>query len=54
MLEVERCSEFSPVKNAPGAPKDSPITAREDLYRYHWQLLSAAGAKVLDSQGKEQ
>jgi len=35
ILLVERESEFSPLKNAPGAPKDSPETCREDLSKFN-------------------
>jgi UDP-N-acetylglucosamine/UDP-N-acetylgalactosamine diphosphorylase len=40
-LEVERASEFSPVKNARG--EDSPATARADLCRLHGSWVEAAG-----------
>ncbi len=52
MLEVERGDEFSPVKNALGSIKDSPNTAREDLYRLHHHQVCAAGGRIVDAQGK--
>ena len=41
VLEVERASEFSPVKNASG--EDSPERARADISRLHARWLEAAG-----------
>jgi UDP-N-acetylglucosamine/UDP-N-acetylgalactosamine diphosphorylase len=40
-LEVDRASEFSPVKNARG--EDSPATCRADLCRLHGSWVQAAG-----------
>jgi UDP-N-acetylglucosamine/UDP-N-acetylgalactosamine diphosphorylase len=40
-LEVERASEFSPVKNKSG--EDSPDTTRADLCRMHAEWVRAAG-----------
>lgn len=45
-LEVERSSEFSPVKNAPGSGEDCPETARLDLMVEGQRWLQKAGAKV--------
>jgi UDP-N-acetylglucosamine/UDP-N-acetylgalactosamine diphosphorylase len=44
VLEVERASEFSPVKNASG--EDSPERARADISRLHARWLRAAGLEV--------
>lgn len=44
-LEVDRKSEFSPVKNAPGSAEDSPDTARHDLLDEGRRWLLAAGAQ---------
>jgi UDP-N-acetylglucosamine/UDP-N-acetylgalactosamine diphosphorylase len=47
---VPRFGNFSPVKNAPGAgSKDSPDTARADLYEYHKYLVKNAGGLVEDN-----
>ncbi|CAG0880493.1 unnamed protein product [Darwinula stevensoni] len=49
--EVERESEFSPVKNADGqAIKDTPSTARRMLYSLHQSYLIKAGATILPSE----
>ncbi len=50
VLEVLRGAEFSPVKNAPGAAKDTPATAREDLCRVHHRWLLEAGGRVSSDQ----
>lgn len=44
-LEVERSSEFSPVKNGPGSAEDCPETARNDLMSEGRTWLLNAGAK---------
>ncbi len=51
VFEVLREEEFSPVKNAPGAAKDTPASAREDLLRVHHRWLLEAGGRVTDEQG---
>ncbi|KAG0257340.1 UDP-N-acetylglucosamine pyrophosphorylase [Mortierella polycephala] len=43
-LEVERFSEFSPMKNASGL--DSPHTSRRDLERLHIRWIEEAGGHV--------
>ena len=43
ILEVERGSDFSPVKNAPGAATDSPDTAREMIMLEHREWVESAG-----------
>jgi UDP-N-acetylglucosamine pyrophosphorylase len=35
LLEARREEEFAPVKNAPGAPSDSPDTARRAILQLH-------------------
>ena len=47
VYEGERCEEFAPVKNAPGAASDSPDTARAMLSEQAMRWLSAAGATVV-------
>ena len=46
VLQISRADEFSPVKNAPGAPDDSPVTARAMVLDAHRRWLAAAGAVV--------
>ncbi|KAL5519530.1 UAP1 [Sanghuangporus vaninii] len=46
VFEGARAEEFSPLKNAPGAPAgDSPETSRRDLLAQQRRFLEAAGAK---------
>ena len=51
VLQITREAEFSPVKNAPCAPDDSPDTARALISTLHAGWLAAAGATVEDQQG---
>ncbi len=44
LLEVDRCFEFSPIKNAAG--EDSPATAQRDLGELYAGWLEKAGVKV--------
>ena len=46
MLEVLCEDEFSPLKNGPGADKDSPATARIALMDLHYRQLVAAGVPI--------
>ena len=46
VLEGPRDEEFSPVKNAPGNPKDSPDSARAMLTAQCKKWLTAAGIEV--------
>lgn len=50
-LQVERDDEFAPVKNAPGAPSDSPDTARALLSAWARRKLEGAGARVGEGEG---
>jgi UDP-N-acetylglucosamine/UDP-N-acetylgalactosamine diphosphorylase len=50
VLEGERSMEFSPVKNAPGNPVDSPDSARSMLSALHKGWITSAGATVVDGE----
>ena len=48
VLEVIREEEFSPLKNAPGASKDTPEMARDALCNLHYQYIITSGGKFKD------
>lgn len=48
-MQVERTEEFAPIKNATGAPTDSPDTARALINALHRGWLAAAGATISGS-----
>ena len=52
VLEGSRDEEFSPVKNPPGQPKDSPDSARAMLTAQSKKWLRAGGIKVVDGPGQ--
>ncbi len=52
MLEVIREQEFSPLKNAPGAAKDTPEMARDALSNLHYEYIINSGGKFKDDNGE--
>ncbi|XP_072287800.1 UDP-N-acetylhexosamine pyrophosphorylase-like protein 1 [Pyxicephalus adspersus] len=50
-FEVIREEEFSPLKNADTAEKDTPTTARRSLLWQHYRWAVKAGAKFRDARG---
>jgi len=51
VFEVAREEEFSPLKNADGASRDTPTTARRSLLAQHRRWALAAGASFSDEHG---
>ncbi len=49
VVEVSAQEHFAPVKNAPGAKKDTPEHARRAIVELHRRWLRQAGAQVADS-----
>lgn len=46
VVEVDEASEFAPVKNAPGAERDSPEKVQAQMIALHRRWLEQAGARV--------
>lgn len=51
-FEVAREEEFSPLKNADTADKDTATTARRSLLWQHYRWALKAGAKFSDANGR--
>jgi len=52
VLEGPRDEEFTPVKNAPGKPTDSPDSARQMLTAQSIKWLKAAGIGITEGSGQ--
>jgi UDP-N-acetylglucosamine/UDP-N-acetylgalactosamine diphosphorylase len=50
VVEIDPAEGFAPIKNASGAPRDTPETARAAMIAKHRRWLEAAGA-ALDGEG---
>ena len=50
---ISREDEFSPLKNADTAAKDTPTTARMSVFDLHRRYLEAAGAVIAQDQEEE-
>jgi UDP-N-acetylglucosamine/UDP-N-acetylgalactosamine diphosphorylase len=48
VVEVDEQAVFAPLKNGPGADRDSPETVRAQMMKLHRQWLCDAGATVAD------
>ena len=51
VLDVSRQDEFSPLKNAEGAPSDTPTTCRDALMSLHYRQLIGSGGVVSVENG---
>jgi UDP-N-acetylglucosamine/UDP-N-acetylgalactosamine diphosphorylase len=45
-VEVDEASHFAPVKNGPGAPRDTAETVQAQMIALHRRWLEQAGARV--------
>jgi UDP-N-acetylglucosamine/UDP-N-acetylgalactosamine diphosphorylase len=53
VVEVDPAQAFAPVKNAPGAPFDTPESAQAQMIALHAGWLRAAGCEVSDDVAVE-
>ncbi|XP_074660359.1 UDP-N-acetylhexosamine pyrophosphorylase-like isoform X2 [Tubulanus polymorphus] len=51
--EVLREDEFSPLKNADGAAKDTPTTSRQSVFHLHRRFITEAGGKLTWKDGSK-
>ena len=52
MWEVVREDEFSPLKNADGAAKETPTTSRQSLSALHRKFIEQAGGTIVEHAGQ--
>ena len=53
VVEIDPAEAFAPLKNAPGAERDTPEWVQQQMVAQHRRWLEAAGAEVADSVAVE-